>query len=395
MKNDLSYPYSTATMGLVHARARDRLTVAFFTAYPPSRGRLSEYAYEIVKSLRRAGVDVSVLSDSDPEGQGVMRAWSANRPLNPLKVFWRVSRLRPKILHFNLHFAVFGKGRLVNFMGFVGVLISSILARLMGIRCLITLHNLPDTIRLESYGVRRSFLNRVGFAIAKWLVKRSCPIAVTLRLYKGLLERQGFKEVYWVPHGSWLFPRGDPPPQGERVILFMGHISPGKDLSLLVRAFEGLPENSDGLSLALAGLPHPSFEEEGWRQLREVIGSPGVKYMGYVDGDDLERLLERTLCVVLPYRTPTGASGVLHMVSGAGVPVIAIDSPEFRELAIDGAGVLLVDADPDEISRAIESLMDDGIRLDLSKRSLKYADSRSWDKVAGIYVEVYRRLLSH
>lgn len=372
-----------------------RLRVAFFTAYPPSRGRLSEYAVEVVSWLRRLGVDVWVLSDSGPSGPGVVRVWGFNRLVNPLRVFRVLARLRPHVLHFNIHFAVFGRGRLINFLGFVGVFLSMLLARLLSVKSLVSLHNLPEAVDVESYGVRRSLLNRLGFFVAERLVTLRClgGVAVTLDVYKRILGGRFGCRVYCVPHGAWLLGGGGGDGSGRRLILFIGYVSPGKDLELLYEAFRSLRDGREELELVVVGSPNPSFEREGREQLRRLVGRPGVRVLGYLSLGKLARVLRMARCVVLPYKTPAGASGVLHLASGAGIPVVATDSPEFRELRRRGAVVFLVERRPESIAEAVSSLMRDHVWGELSSRALEYARRNSWASVARRYVGVYADLL--
>lgn len=370
------------------------MKVAIFTAYPPNRGRLSEYAEALVSSLRRKGVKVLVLSDS-VSGPCSKRIWSMNRPVNPLRIFIEVARYRPDILHFNLHFAVFGRGRLMGFIGFLSMFIASIMVRsFLRIRCLVTLHNIPEAIDVSSYGIKDRFYNRMGFAIARKLALISCPVVVTLKLYERMLKGMGFKRVHWVPHGCWALAGNDDPSLRRNLIVFIGHISPSKDLQVLVDTVRLLRREGEDILLAVVGAPHPSFEEEGRKQLEILEGSPDVIYLGYVDMDDLPTIISRALCVVLPYKTPTGSSGVLHLVSGAGLPVVAVDSPEFRELDREGAGLLLAPLSPRGMADAVKSLLDERRWNELSRRSRAYAAGRSWEKVAEIYLKVYRAIVS-
>ncbi|RLE75744.1 MAG: hypothetical protein DRJ56_05255, partial [Thermoprotei archaeon] len=112
-------------------------------------------------------------------------------------------------------------------------------------------------------------------------------------------------------------------------------------------------------------------------------GVDGVREGGYLRGEDVPKVLSRALAVVLPYRTATGTSGVLHLVSGAGVPVVAPARREFRELRREGAGLVLCELEPGSMAEALEALIrDEGLWLSTARRSLEFARRRSWDRVA-------------
>ncbi|MDA4127518.1 MAG: glycosyltransferase, partial [Thaumarchaeota archaeon] len=78
----------------------------------------------------------------------------------------------------------------------------------------------------------------------------------------------------------------------------------------------------------------------------------------------------------------TGSSGVLHLVSGSGIPVVATNLPELRESHDKGAGMILC-KDANEMVRAIEGLLSNPKRwLELSEKSRRFGDSRSWSLVS-------------
>ena len=116
------------------------MRVCFVSCYPPSRGRLAEYAQYLVDSIKRCPEiqHIDVITNQNINGPQleseskvtVRRVWKAESPMTlflmPLKIF----KLRPSIVHFNLHMAVFGNSRITNFVG----LSIPFLCRLVGLK---------------------------------------------------------------------------------------------------------------------------------------------------------------------------------------------------------------------------------------------------------------------
>jgi glycosyltransferase involved in cell wall biosynthesis len=370
--------------------------VAIVSAYPPDRGRLSEYAGALVGALLKLeGLSVEVLSDAkaapSPSLQ-VRPIWRPDDGLSLLRLWLAVLRSRHRLIHFNLHLAVFGRSRLANFLG----LLTPLWARLSGKRVLVTLHNLHDTIRLEETPLRPTALNRLGLTLAvKLLALAADALVVTMRLYVPLLRRRyGARRVVWIPHGCWftdLGPRYSWSGRGE--VLFLGYLAPYKDLVALVKALELLARRRR-VRLLIAGTVHPNFLRESRQSLERLRALPFVRYLGFVSDERLPGLLSEVDLAVLPYRTSTGTSGVLHLISALGVPAVASDTPEFRELAREGAGLVIAPLDPPSLSSAIERVLEDrALARSLSRRAVQFAASRSWALVARRYASLFLELL--
>jgi glycosyltransferase involved in cell wall biosynthesis len=249
-------------------------------------------------------------------------------------------------------------------------------------------------IRLESVGFDRSLLNRLGLLLAvKMVLKFSHRVVVTMKSYVKILGgRYGADNVVYIPHGCW-FTTAKPKWRwsGGGNILFLGHLAPYKDLDSLAEAVGALSGRMR-VKLLVSGGAHPNFSES-LKLLDHVRGLPYVQYLGHVPDECLPELAETVDLAVLPYKTNTGTSGVLHLLSGLGIPTVASDTPEFRELLSEGAGILLSSLDVPTLSSTIERVLDDRMLAEsLSKRAVEFARERSWDRVAEKYVRLYGSL---
>lgn len=372
--------------------------IAIVTAYPPDVGRLSEYAKELVKATsEKINEKILILSDRSQPGDEkliIKDSWRPDSILGMIKLWLNVVTVKCRLMHFNLHLAVFGSSKIVNFLG----LISPLLARLSGKKVVITLHNIPDTINLEEAKLKNSLLNRIGLTIAmKILAASARTIIVKVRSYVKILRtRYSAKNVKFIPHGAW-FAKHPGVWRADRRenILFIGYIAPYKDLKRLAEIIARLRLKVPKLKLLISGSLHPNYSKEGEEILREILNKPFVIYLGRVPNNLIPRLTSISRALILPYRTSTGTSGVYHLVAGLGLPVIAPPTLEFRELVREGAGIMLVDLWSDEAEeKLLRLLRDDSLAIKLSRKNIEYAMKRSWDEIAQEYLKVFHEALT-
>jgi len=323
------------------------------------------------------------------------RVWKIDTPISLLFVPLKILRLKPDMVHFNVHLAVFGRSRLANFVG----LSLPFVCRLMGLKTVVTLHNIIERVDVEKTGFRDTFLNRLGAFIAVKLLTLASVVTVTVRLYVRILERRyKCKKVFWIPHGTWggtftKHVRTIGRPFNPKTILYIGHTGPYKDLNLLFQAFEILNRKRSDVKLIVAGGSHPNYPDF-LDKYRCDKRSPNVQFTGYVPDEKLQNLFEKVDVVVLPYHTCTGTSGVAHLASSYGVPIIATDIPEFRELIEDGCGIILSPNDPRALSQKMELILNNSeLARKLRRQNLCFASKRTWDKIALQFCEVYGSLI--
>jgi len=362
---------------------------------------LAEYSYYLVDELRRLSqighidvvADVGENNAVEPVNDKVTlhHVWKIDHGASLIALPLRILSLKPDVIHFNLHMAVFGSSRITNFIG----LSLPFLCSLMGFRTLVTLHNITEMIDVEKAGFRNTFLNRLGALIATKLLTLASAITVTVRPYvKILKDRYRCKKALWIPHGTWKTCTDldlDPPSETKR-ILYMGHSGPYKDLDLLFEAFSILKHRKGGVKLIIAGSSHPNYP--GFlKKYKTGNCSHDIEFTGYVPDDQLPSLFEKVDVAVLPYHTCTGTSGVAHLLSSYGVPIVATDLPEFRNLFDEGCGIIFSSHDPDSLAERIEQVLDKpDLARELGERSLRFAQGRTWDKIASLFCTVYKQI---
>jgi glycosyltransferase involved in cell wall biosynthesis len=377
-----------------------KLSICFIGCYPPTRGRLAEYSFYLIEELHRVPQigSIEIIADAADDYTTkrinskitLHRMWRADRPASLLRIPLIVLRLKPHVVHFNVHMAVFGRSRIANFIG----LSLPFVCRLMGFRTVVTLHNITETIDVEKAGFSNTLPNRVGAFVAIKLLTFASAITLTVKSYLRILEgRYKCKKAVWIPHGTWEanHSNGNNHSNPKR-ILYIGHTGPYKDLGLLFGAFNRLSKRRKDVKLVIAGASHPNYP--GFLEDFESVSSRrNVEFTGYVPEDRLPSLLEEVSMVILPYHTCTGTSGVAHLASSYGVPIIATDLPEFRELADEGCGLVLSLHDPESLADKMEEVLDNSdLTSQLVQRNLLFAKKRTWDKIADSFCNVYEHI---
>jgi glycosyltransferase involved in cell wall biosynthesis len=188
--------------------------------------------------------------------------------------------------------------------------------------------------------------------------------------------------------------------QLEDYMLFVGVISPTKNLERLVRAFASAAARRAAATpgarapkLVLAGKSNSPYTD---RVLRPLVSSLGcereVVLTGYVPEDDLNALYLGARCVA---QVSEGEGFGLPIVEAmhCGAPVITSTIAATAEVAGDAA--LLVDpTDTAAIAEALSRLCEDeALRLALRERGFRRAQTFTWDRAAQLTLAAYRGAL--
>jgi glycosyltransferase involved in cell wall biosynthesis len=177
----------------------------------------------------------------------------------------------------------------------------------------------------------------------------------------------------------------------DRFVLFVGILSPRKNVERLVRVFGALPHSlRDDVHLVLAGPP-------GWgnasleRAIETSPVAPRIRRLGIVADEDLPAL----------YSLALGAANISHY-EGFGLPalealacetpLLCADTSAFPEVVGDCA--LLVDPTDDvAIAAGLADLVAGGPELSArARRGVARATAFTWDNAAAATLAAYRSL---
>ena len=184
-------------------------------------------------------------------------------------------------------------------------------------------------------------------------------------------------------------------------LLYMGRISPEKNVDLLIRAFARIRvERGVDARLLIAG----SMDTSGayGRKIRKLIDScEAAEYVGEVFGEEKEALLRRTRLFCLP-SSIEGLSIALLEAAAHRIPVLASDIPSNREALGDDA----IWVQPDDLPSLEHALRfvfpgvsaeEDARTQDLLDRHARRAYDRvashfTWSRTLALYEEYIRSI---
>ena len=186
----------------------------------------------------------------------------------------------------------------------------------------------------------------------------------------------------------------------DRYLLYVGGISPHKNLDTLVSAFDRIvadPSLNDVRLLLVGDYKNDVFHtcyEMLSRQITEGHLENHVRFLGYVSDNDLRHLYAAAQAFVMPsFLEGFGLPAVEAMACGTAVA--ASDRGSLPEV-LGGAGDLFDPDSVESIAQSLRRLLVDGAhRAELQRRSLNRAAQFSWEQSARHTAEVFHELTTN
>jgi len=144
-------------------------------------------------------------------------------------------------------------------------------------------------------------------------------------------------------------------PRGGRVLVFLGRIAPEKrpDLAIAVARRTGLP-------LKIAAKVDPADRAYYEREIRPLLDTPGVEFLGEVDDRTKAELLGEALALLFPIDWPEPFGLAMIEALACGTPVIARGCGSVPEVVVPGVTGYIVDS--------LDEMVDAVKRVDLIDR---------------------------
>jgi glycosyltransferase involved in cell wall biosynthesis len=313
----------------------------------------------------------------------VFRTWRPDNPLSIFSLIFRLLRLRPDVVHFNINFFSMGNSRVANLIGLCLIPI----CRVLGFRVVTTFHYFGTGTDLEEFGVKNSCVNRLGLMLGKFLATRA---HVAISLVRNLRGKP--RNVVFIPHGA-VNSVDNCASSGNcdcgSAILFFGFLSPNKGVEYLIKAFQRMGDPN--LKLIITDSPHPRFLGYSQTLRRMADGNGSIVFVDYVPEGQLSSFFSQGDIVVFPYTSCVGTSGAFHTAAGFGKATVMADLPTFRELMEQGAGGLVFPPrDVDALVDCLRRLLSNpSLMKEIGDKNLRFARSRAWSEVARRYFRVY------
>ena len=184
---------------------------------------------------------------------------------------------------------------------------------------------------------------------------------------------------------------------GNRYILYVGGISPHKNLDTLIKAFAALSEDArlGDLRLVLVGDFSGDAFNTCYEELHALVERYGLEravlFTGFVPDEDLAQLYTACQVFVLPsFLEGFGLPVVEAMACGAAVAASNVGSlPE----VLDGAGELFDPHDTAALKDCLERIVcDPAHRSELQARSVRRVADFSWEASARQMNDVFNRM---
>lgn len=268
-------------------------------------------------------------------------------------------------------------------------------ARHRGVPVVSSFHTNYDQY-LGHYGL--GWLRLLGTAYLRQFHNRTRVTLAPSESTRRQLLQQGFNQVEVWPRGvdcQRFHPDHRDPAlrarlglaETDMLVLYVGRISPEKNLAALLEAFHRLPaDRAARVQLALVG-SGPLLAA-----LR-AAKPPHVWLPGPQEGTDLAAWYASADVFAFPSLTETFGNVVLEAQASA-LPVVAFDYPVLRERITHGADGLLVNS-ASELSETLRTLVHDpGLRRRLGRAARRRAEAQDWDSVFDRLEARYRDLLT-
>ena len=210
------------------------------------------------------------------------------------------------------------------------------------------------------------------------------PNGIDIAPYARLNGGEEFRRAYGIP-------------QDARVALFLGRLHRKKGLDILAEAFgEMVAHRRSSLAgpfLVIAGPDEEGLTDGMQTTLRRHGALDRVRFTGMLTGDDRLAALAAADVFVLPSYSEGFSVAVLEALA-AGRPVVITHNCNFPQVAACGAG-FVVDPEVGQVSDALASILDQpelASQMGARARAL-VEESYGWDRVAGLFAEMYRSVL--
>ncbi|AMV37101.1 glycosyltransferase family 4 protein [Planctomyces sp. SH-PL62] len=274
-------------------------------------------------------------------------------------------------------------------------------------RVVVTMH---DTLTLEHpelvFPTRRG---RAAWTLKEWVARRSSDRIVTVSetSKRYLMDRLGLDADRLRIVGEAADPAFRPlrdearadealgrygVPAGSRFLLYVGGLSPHKNLLRLVEAFAAA--TPDDVLLVLTG----DFQDVFHTHVPEIRGAIArlglegrVLLPGFVPDEDLVALYSRTYALVFPSLLEGfGLPAVEAMACGA--PVVASRAGSLPEVVGD-AGLFFDPLDVPDMAAALDAILrDPDLRDALAARALRRSATFDWDRSATALLACFEEL---
>lgn len=393
------------------------MKICMISTFPPMRDGVGDYSYNLAEALHEK-CNIFVLSskclsrqDLNLDGIYVMPCWSRDDPFYSIKLAYKISRLKPDVVHVQHVHLMYGWPAGLPLMPLL------IYLKAKGIPVLTTLHNIGTLKGFDAVSNKlMAKARKYSFLLSTKLV---CQLSTRVHVMKGddawLLVEEfcvSKEKIVVVPHGV---PDARITPiqlakekvglKGKFVIECFGFAQPGKGYEYAIEAMGEVLRRIPEAVLVFVGGYNPAQDEtyakicmDCLSKLKAIVEELGlienVRFVDVVSREEMPLYISAADVHLFPYEGGGGASGALHTVAVYAKPVVVTDVGRFNEI-VDGVdGLKVPPRDPEAIAKAIMALYrDETLAESLAKNLLESVKGREWKAIGERTLEVYESMI--
>jgi glycosyltransferase involved in cell wall biosynthesis len=393
--------------------------ICIISTFPPEGGGVSTYTKNLIEAIDLTKFKIIILSKKNREVSvlkkeksfanevDVIPCWNAGIRY-PFQIFKALCRYKPKIVHIQHEYFIFGGAFSAALFPFFILLTKS-----LDLKVIVTFHGIVNPAEIRDpelgsignenlKGMPRLLSQMALLLITRLITDNSDRIIVMNNTHKNVL----IQEYHCSPQKITLIPHGVPQCkqidqdtakkklglEGLKVALYFGYITKYKGIDILVKAFKNI-ESSNSL-LVIGGAPHPRLKSDPdykkfWDSInREISEDKRIKFVGFIPEGLLSDYISASDIVVFPYLASFSTGGPMNITLGHHKPIIASRVSSFSDVLPKSA--IFKTGSVSDLSMILKkALNDDCFNLELSKLTGNIADDRSWKQVARSTADLY------
>ncbi|MEJ7642392.1 MAG: glycosyltransferase family 4 protein [Candidatus Nitrosocosmicus sp.] len=382
-------------------RKRDFSVLMVCTEYPPMQGGIGRYTFNVVQALRSRGIKISVLSNSD--GDGDYKGLSPYANNNSEVIYDLVQKLQPDIVHIQHEHGLYGfdlnplfpnrtKTGIDKFYTICEVPIVSTFHTAYGFKVWMqsTLVEGKDTFHLKyMYEYWKHLINYSSFRrVISHAMSKSAAGIVLSNYMTNLIP--GSSVIY---HGSEPFQSVEVEkkearkilglPENEKIVLVQGFLTATKGWDILKKM-----KIPDGWKVVM------NYSKNHYNNQIIDLNLDSKKNVinlkrDYLSEKDLSTLFFASDIIFLPYKAISG-SGTMFDGMGHGKPFLASNVELFKEFSRLGLGVA-TERNAKSFEKGLEAV-DENYET-LKSNVEKFRKNLKWDNIADLHIDVYDNIL--
>jgi glycosyltransferase involved in cell wall biosynthesis len=369
-----------------------KIACVYDVVYPYVIGGVQKRNWEIATRLARKGHDVTLFGMKHWEGDAVffrdgVRLWGVCPPMKlfvaerrsvreAISFAWRVL---PPLMQERYDIV-----EVANFPYFP-CFSSRFASAIRRSRFIITWHEIWDNYWYEYLGKKGAFGKLTEQIVAK---SPHQPVAISQHTKKAL-EKLGRKGALIVPCGADIRLIDSAPSSTKSAdIIFVGRLTPQKNVGLLIRAVNRIKEKGKNASCLIIG---DGPDNVFLHSLVQELGlTANVRFLARVETDiEVFSYMKGSGVLVHP-STREGFGTVIVEANACGIPVVTVRHPlnAAQDLVVDGQNGFTSDLSVEDIADKILMALDgNGIRKERCKELAREYD---WDVIADSAEQVYQ-----